>query len=122
MDISSFFSRDDLRVMQTAVKTEEKFEIRKQFRTSRNSYTITIHSAVINDDLAHDIWHDHNYLIHFSEEHSGTMGWGGFGFATADLSIFRDWDSFKEWVDHSMRRYSEYDTEELEQLSLFECD
>lgn len=119
MDIRSFFSRDDLKVIQTAIKSEEKFEISKKVKTPHNSYTITINSNRISDELAHDIWHDHNYLIHFGEEHSGTLGWGGFGYATADLSVFRDWDAFKEWIDYSMRRYGEYDTEELGQLSLF---
>ena len=119
MDIESFFTRSTFAFIKRCVESQETFEVRQTVKTSQNQYTITVHSSVVADDLAHDIWHDHNYLIHFGVDYHGKLGIGGHGFATDDYSNFRDWDSFKEWIDKSMKHYAEYDTDPLGQMSLF---
>lgn len=119
MCIDDFISPVTFNFMKNAVKAREKFEVKQTVKTKKNSYTLTVNSTVVDDKLAHDIWRDHNYLIHFNAEHSGSLGWGGMGFATDDYSHFDNWDAFKNWIDKSMKRYAEYEVDPLGQMCMF---
>ena len=119
MDVGSFFTKDTFAFMQRCVKAGEVFSVKQTFKTKKNTYSITISAYYIKDDLAHEIWQDHNYLIHFGVDYHGALGYGGKGNATADLSIFQDWDSFVEWVNFKMHQFDEYDTDPIGQMSLF---
>lgn len=119
MNIYSFFDHGDLAIMQKLIKARDIFSTEKTVKEKENTYTIHINSAFVDDKLAHDIWHDVNYLIHFNVDYHGKLGCGGYGYATADLSQFRDWDSFKEWIDYQMKRYYEYTALEEDQMCLF---
>lgn len=119
MDIGSFFTRDTFAFMQRCVRAEEIFSLKQTFKTRSNTYSLTISATFVDDKLAHDIWQDHNYLIHFGVDYTGKLGIGGNGFATADKSPFRDWDSFKEWIDVKMKHFAEYESDPLGQMSLF---
>jgi len=119
MNIGSFFDRGELNILQKLIKQQEIFSMEKTVQEKENKYTLHLSSSFVADDLAHDIWHDNNYLIHFNVDYHGKLGTGGSGFATCDLSVFRDWDAFKEWIDHQMRRFYEYEVDYSEQMSLF---
>ena len=119
MNINSFFERPDFAPIHTAVSVKQPFSVRKTHKEDGTTFTITLEGRFIPDDLAHDIWNDCNYLVDFQADYSGKLGWGGKGFATADLSQFKTWEDFKEFIDRSMKYYGNYDIEIADQLCLF---
>ena len=84
-----------------------------------NKITLRLSSRFIDEKTAHDIWHDHNYLVSFNIEYRGKIGIGGSGFAIDKFDCFATWDTFKAYINKLMKRFDGYDTEEYGQMCLF---
>jgi hypothetical protein len=119
MNIYNFFSRDDLTLMQNNINSRAKFELAQKHKGKENRWEIRIGGGVVRKDLADDIWHGNDYLVHFNFEHQGKAGFGGKGWAVDTFPMFQSWYSFKSYIDKAMECYGCYDTEEYGQMSLF---
>ena len=119
MNIYNFFCRDDLTLMQENIKRRAKFDITQKHKGKENRWEIRIGGGAIKKDLADDIWHGNDYLVHFNFEYQGKAGFGGKGWAVDTFTMFVDWDSFKSYIDKAMVCYGCYESEEYGQMSLF---
>jgi len=119
MNIKSFVSVEDYERIRSAVCGRGRFEHKKEVKSDGTSWSLTLHSSVVNEETAKKIWNGNSYLVHFNLEYRGKIGIGGGGFATDNYSLFDSWGSFKEWIDKQCRRIKGYEVEEYGQLSLF---
>lgn len=119
MNIYSFFSRDDLLTIKGKIADRAKFEMKHEHKGKENKFSILIGGDSIARDLADDIWHGNDYLVHFSFDYHGKAGIGGKGWAVDTFPMFVDWDAFKTYIDKQMQCYGGYETEEYGQMSMW---
>ena len=120
MNIRDFVSRDEYEMARGCAFSRKPFDIRKEVKVGKNKIDVHVDGRFVAEDLARDIWHGHDYLVGFSSNYSGKMGYGGFGGCTEKLGFLETWESFKEWFDKKMAgRYKDYEVEEYGQVSLF---
>ena len=119
MTIRNFIKRMDFDDMKEKVGGKEAFSFESKVPVGGKIVKLVIDGRVIDKDLAESVWNGCNYLIGFDLAISGKGEYWGVGFCTTEWGIFKDWTTFKEWIDKNMSRVGGYETEEYGQMELF---
>ena len=119
MNIKSFVTIEDFEKIRSAVQRKAEFEHKREMNSEGTSWTMALHSSVVNEKTAKEIWNGNCYLIHFDLEYRGKLGIGGRGFAVDNYKLFDSWDVFKKWIDKQCGGIGGYEVVEYGQLSLF---
>ena len=96
------------------------FRIDREVKAGNKTISLHIFSSIIKQDLADDIWHGHNYLVHFHVDRTGGGEYYGGGHATDDMERLSKWETFKDKLDPILKHYTPgYEIEEYGQICLF---
>lgn len=118
-NIRSWVKPADFESMKEHVDKEEVFDFRAELKAGGMVFSVRIDGRFVDKSLAEEVWHGHDYLIGFQEDHWGKGNYGGYGFCTEKKGAFESWETFKEWFDKNMKHLGGYETEEYGQVSLF---
>lgn len=120
MNCRDFVTEADYRLMSRHVRNQSPFDHKKAKKENGTTFSLSLYSGEVDDELAQSIWRGNHYLIHFGVNYAGgKMGWGGKSFAMCDYEVFDTWESFKEWFNKQMSYFANYETEEYGQLCMF---
>lgn len=119
MNISDFVTVDRYEEIKKKIKNREPFVIDAAKKEKGTSYRVVIDGRNIDEVLAERVWNGHNYIVGFSSDYSGKLGFGGGGGATDVFDFAESWDSFRKWFNSKMKRYENYEAEEYGQICLF---
>ena len=120
MKISDLCNKSQLMQIRAHIASRESFKHRKDFRKSDIRVELCICGETISRELGDDIWHGHDYLVHFQLNHHIPGNIGGIGYADDTFENYETWEAFEKKMDMYLSRFPFYEKDNEKQLSLFE--
>ena len=121
MNIYNFIGKHDLEEIKEKINKKEKFAYEKKVKCTDGTVEIEFHSCEVDEETAKKIWSNIHYLVDIQVNYNLKKGgFGGFGWANNNYSMFQSWNAFEPWFNNIMKRFHGYEIVKEEQLSLFD--
>ena len=123
MQLKDFIVKDDWKNIKANIDNRENFVFERKVKGKANRVELQIKGMHINQQLANDIWHGHDYLVDIQLNYHGASGIGGHGYCVDSFENYDNWEIFSSYINGMLICFSDYkrkEKEEMEQMSLFD--
>jgi len=122
MLVTDFVTKEEFADARKLLLKKEPFCLGRTVKCNEGTVCVEIHSDVIDQDLADDIWEGERYLVFFNNRVAVRGDLKGDGYARSTYEMFDSWETFTKFFDKFAERLPSYQQYkfEPEQLSLFD--